>query len=80
VLCVTISVEVAVCVTAPLVPLRVSGYEPGGVEAPAETVIVEEPGPVIEGGAKEAVAPVGNPLTLSFVAPLKPLIALTVVV
>jgi len=50
------------------------------VEAPVATVIVEEPGPVIEGGAKEAVAPVGNPLTLSVVALLKPLMALTVVV
>jgi hypothetical protein len=50
------------------------------VESPVETVNVEEPGPVIEGGTKEAVAPAGNPLTLSVAAPLKPLITPNLVV
>jgi hypothetical protein len=72
-LAVTTSVVVAEWTSAPLVPFTVSEYEPVGVELPVETVIVEEPDPVTEAGEKEAVAPVGNPLTLKVVAALNPL-------
>ena len=68
----TISDVVAVCTSVPLVALTIREYEPVGVEAPTETVIVEEPDPVTVVGAKEAVAPVGSPLTLKVAAALKP--------
>jgi hypothetical protein len=42
--------------------------------------MVEEPLPVIEGGLKFAVAPLGKPLALQATVPLKPLAAVTVVV
>jgi hypothetical protein len=47
---------------------------PGGVEvAEVETVNVDEPDPpLIEVGAKPALAPAGNPATLNTTLPLKP--------
>jgi hypothetical protein len=77
---VTSKVVVAVRVTPLLVPCTVRGYEPVGVVPLVVTVIVVEPGPVRDGGAKEAVAPAGRPVTANVVDPLKPLIALTLVV
>lgn len=71
----TTSVEVAVCVSVPLVPVNVSVYVPAGVVADVVTVSVEVPDPVTEEGLNVPVAPVGKPLTLNATTPLKPFAA-----
>ena len=55
----------------------VSVYVPTGVLAEVETVSVEEPDPVIEGGTNEAAAPEGKPLAEKLTGPEKPFSALT---
>jgi hypothetical protein len=69
---VTVSVTVAVCVTLPLVPVIVKVDVPAGVLPVVVTVNVELPVPVTVPGEKPAVAPAGNPLTLSATAPVNP--------
>src|SRR2546428_524206 len=55
---------------ATLLPVTTLSRPPGGVAAPAPTVIVEE---AVAGlGLKLAVAPPGNPLTLKVTAAVKP--------
>ena len=55
-----------------LLTVIVSGYVPAGVDVDVLTVNVEEPELLIVAGLKLAVAPAGNPLTLSVKAPLTP--------
>ena len=62
------------CDRLPLVPVTVSVEVPDGVEALVATVMVEEPGAVVEAGLKLAVAPEGRPLALKEMLPLKALI------
>lgn len=73
----TMSVIVVVWVSVPLAPVIVSVYVPVGVVAAVETVSAEVPDPVMLDGLKDAVAAVGNPLTLSATAPLNPFAAAT---
>jgi hypothetical protein len=68
----------AVWVSVPLVAVTASGYVPVAVVAVAVTVNVEEPEPVTDVGAKDPLAPVGNPLTLNDTLPLKPLLGVIV--
>jgi len=77
----TTSVTVVACVKPALVPATVSEYAPAGVELVVETLNVEEPDPpLIEVGLNVPEAPAGNPLTLRFTAPAKPLSGLTLAV
>ena len=69
----TTRVTVAECDVIPSAPVIVSGYVPAGVVDAVETVSVEPPEVVIDAGLKLAVAPTGNPLTLRFAVPVKPL-------
>jgi len=68
----TTKLTVVVCVKLPLVPLIVSVDVPTGVLPVVVTVNVELPVPVTVAGEKPAVAPAGNPLTLSATAPANP--------
>ena len=77
---VTTSVTFVLLVSEPLVPLTVTVYVPVGVEVVVATASVDDPEPVTDVGVNDAVAPVGKPMTPSVTAPLKPLIAETVVV
>ena len=77
---VTVKFGEAAWTNAPLVPVIVNGTVPVDALAEAVRVKVEEPAPVIEEGAKLAVTPDGNPLTLSATVPVKPLSALVVTV
>ncbi len=58
----------------PPVPVTVTGYVPGAVDAPTLSIRVEDPDPgaVIEGWLNAAVAPVGNPDAVREIAELKP--------
>jgi len=76
----TTNVTFTVCVTGPLAPLIVRAYEPGGVAALVETLIVVEPAAVTDAGLNEAVAPEGRPLALKLTMPLNPVPAATVAV
>jgi hypothetical protein len=69
-----------VWLSAPLVPVMVSGEVPVGVVLAVVMVRVEEPDVVTEVGLKLAVAPAGNPVTLKFTAPVNPPVGLTVTV
>ena len=60
---VTVTFTVVVRVIAPLTPVMVSVLVPGGVAAPAVTANVEAP--VVGLGVNSALAPEGNPDTLS---------------
>ena len=75
----TTSVTCVVCVSAPLVAVIVSGYEPGGVDVDVDTDSVEaRPSDgVIEFALKLAFAPVGSPATLKLTGPWKPLEGVT---
>ena len=53
---------------------------PTGVDEVVATVRVLEPAPVIEDGTKRSVAPLGRPLALKAIDPLKPLSAVVVTV
>jgi hypothetical protein len=68
----TTKLTVVVCVKLPLVPVIVSVDVPTGVLPVVVTVNVELPVPVTVPGEKAAVAPAGNPLTLSAMEPEKP--------
>src|SRR5215831_5913668 len=75
----TTSVTEAVWVTAPLVPVMVSGKLPVGVELMVFTVKVEFPD--ARGvGLKLAVAPAGNPLMVRSTDPVNPPLGVTVTV
>ena len=76
----TTSVMVVECVSDPLVPVMVSVYVPAAVVELVETESVEFPEPVTDVGLTLPLAPLGNPLTLKFTAPVKPFTALMVVV
>ncbi len=76
----TISVTVVEWTVEPLVPVIVIVDVPTGVVLAVVTVMVEEPEPVTDGGLKEAVAPVGNPLAVKVTVPVKPLSAVIVAV
>jgi hypothetical protein len=69
---VTVKVTMAVCVSAPLVPVMVSVELPDAVLAVVVTVSVELPVPLTDAGLNTAVAPGGSPLTLRFMLPAKP--------
>ena len=62
----------AVCVKVELVPVIVNVWLCLGVLLLVLTVMVEEPDLLIEAGLKEAVAPVGSPLTLNATVPANP--------
>ena len=68
------------CVRLPLVPVMVSVDVPAAVVLAVVTVSVEVPLPLIVGGEKLGVAPVGNPLALRVTVPLNPLSAPTLTV
>jgi hypothetical protein len=72
---VTLSGTVAVCVSVPLVPVIVSVALPAGVLPVVVTVSVAFPDVFIELGLNVPTAPVGNPLTVKFIVPLKPFTA-----
>jgi hypothetical protein len=64
----------------PLVPVTVSVELAAGVLLEVDTVMVEVPAPVIVAGLKLAVAPAGNPATVSVTTPLNPFSAVVVTV
>src|SRR5690242_15064097 len=67
------SCVVALCTSAPLVPVTVMVYVPVGVEEVVAIWSVELPEPpLIDGGVKPAVAPLGRPDALSVTVPLNP--------
>lgn len=72
-----ISVTLAVCVKAPLVPVIVSVVAPEGIAPFVVTVRTEIAEPLSVGGVKEAVAFAGNPLTARLTLPVKPFNAVT---
>src|SRR5580693_7365364 len=76
----TVKATVAVCVTAPLVPVIVSVGLPAGVFPAVIIVKIELPGALREAGANVAVAPVGRPLALRLTDPVNPLMAPTLTV
>ena len=76
----TTRVTVVLCVRLPLVPVMVSVYVPGGVEALVVTVIVAVPLVVIVDGLNDADAPAGKLLALSVTVPLNPPAGVTVTV
>jgi Na+/pantothenate symporter len=69
----TTRVTVAVLLASPLVPVIVSVYEAGGVEAIVEMLSVLEPEVVKLEGLNNPVAPEGSPVTLKLTVPLNPL-------
>ncbi len=76
----TTSVTVALWVTPPVMPLIVSWKLPVGVEAVVDTLSVVDPEVATEPGLKEAVAPVGSPVTLNATTPVNPVAGVTVAV
>jgi hypothetical protein len=78
---VTIRVIVVVLVRVPEVPVMVSVEVPTGVDAAVVTLRVEVPDPtVIVAGLNVPVAPLGNPAIDNAVLPVKPPVAVTVMV
>jgi len=75
----TVKVSVAECARLPLVPVRVNVELPSGVVELVVTVSVAPWPPVADAGLKVAVVPVGNPLALRAIVPVKPLRALVVI-
>src|SRR5581483_420913 len=65
---------------APLVPRMEIADEPGGVETEVLMVMVELPEPVMLGGTKLAVAPLGSPLALRTTLLAKPPLGVIVTV
>ena len=76
----TTSWTVALRVTLPLLPLILKLKVPVEVALLVLIVIVDVPWPVTELGLKLALELDGNPRTRNVTAPLKPLIAATVIV
>lgn len=77
---VTTSVAVVECTIVPLVPVMVSVELPAGVEVSVVTDRVDDPEPATEVGLNVPVAPLGKPETLKLTVPVKPDVAVTVVV
>ena len=71
---------VALCVSAPLVPVTVSEYVAGVVEPAVAIVRVEVPDPVTVAGEKMPLTPAGSVPALKATFPLKPFVAVTVTV
>ena len=71
--------SVAECVRLPLVPVIVNVEVPSGVVKLVVIVSVAPWPPVTDAGLKVAVVPVGNPLVLRAIVPVKPLRALVVI-
>ena len=69
---------IVVFVRLPLVPVNVSAYVPGWMDAVVVNVRVEEPEPVTVSGLKVADEPDGSPSTLKSTTPAKPFAAATV--
>ena len=63
------------CDTAPLVPVMVMVYVPGGVLPEVVISRREEPAPLTEEGENMALAPAGNPEALRVTVPVNPPIA-----
>ena len=61
------------CVTAPLTPVTVKAYVPGGVAGPSPMLNVEEPGPVTDSGARLDLVPAGMSVTLRLIGVENPL-------
>jgi hypothetical protein len=73
----TVKVTVAVCTSAPLVPVIVNVELPRVVLPVVDTVNAEVPEELIEVGEKTPVAPAGNPLTLNVTVPANPVLGVT---
>jgi hypothetical protein len=76
-LSVTTSVTGAVCVIVPLLPVIVSGKEPGVVAVVVVTVNVDDP-EEIAAGENVLDAPVGKPVADSATLPVNPPVGVTV--
>src|SRR5579864_2159935 len=76
----TVKLNVVVRVKLPFVPVTVMGYVPPAVVAGTTNVNVLVPEPVIEVGLKLAVAFVGRPPMVRAVAPVRPAVAVNVMV
>jgi hypothetical protein len=77
---VTPTETVLVCVSKPLVPVMGNVVLPTGVLEVVVIVSIEVALPLIEAGLNVAVVPVGSPLTLKPIEPVKPLIAVVLTV
>ena len=77
---VTTRVTFAVCVSDPLVPVIVSVYVPCGALVPAVMLSAELLPALTDTGLNVPVAPVGNPVILRLIDPLKPLTAVVLTV
>jgi hypothetical protein len=77
---VTVRDTVVVSVVLPEVPVTVTLYVPGTVDAATAIVMVEVPGPVIELGLKLTVTPVGWPVADKEMAESKPSVTVLVMV
>jgi hypothetical protein len=67
-------------VVVPLVPVIVSGYEPGATLDVVEIASVDGPPPLTVDGVNVGVAPPGRPDTVRATSPLKPPVGVTFVV
>jgi hypothetical protein len=74
----TVRVTVAVCTSAPLVPVIVSVELPRGVFPEVDMAKLELPDELIEAGEKIPVAPAGSPLTAKVTVPVNPVLGVTV--
>jgi hypothetical protein len=77
---VTVSVTVVLCVALGAVPVTVTVYVPGVVEAPTLSVSVELAPAVTAAGLNEAVVPAGRPLAESVTLSAEPLVTAVVMV
>lgn len=74
----TVRLSAAVLTVEPLVPVTSREYVPGTAVAEAVSVRLLPAAPVTEAGLKVAVTPVGRPVTLNAMVPLKPPVMPTV--
>jgi hypothetical protein len=77
---VTTSIAVVLEVKLPLVPMKVSVYDPGAIAAVEVKLSVEEPEPVTVVGLKVAEEPDGRPSTVRETLLVKPFLLARVVV
>jgi hypothetical protein len=77
---VTVKLTLVECCSVPLVPVIARLYVPGEVLEPVDTVKVELPDVLIDGGLKLHVLFGGQPVRLRLTVPLKPFCAVTVAV
>ena len=68
----------ALCWSAPLVPVTVKVEVPAATPNVVFTVRVEVPEPLNDGGFKIEVAPAGKPETARLITPVKPFLAVAV--